>query len=933
MTSLSTFLKPTSGQAGNYLTAIVADTNGNILGICKDDTAPNIYLSPSYPQITVEAMDGDNAPIDNQVTGSTVIVVPTLIAANSDLTAGLIATKGTGGKNNTEYAFLYRFTGSFGADGSAYTYIQMPFYTIGGDVLVGPVEGSATVFSKIFSIAVSPDGNMYASYTNDNDPTHPLYGILLQYDANGSYQTSGPSGAGGDGTGAGFFMKVSDVNLNHVNQIACATGNILYCSKFDTTGAANSSISKVSGTTVTDITDNLATGGLGAVYIIGLACSSDGSILYAIDSFTPYKYNPTATAGSRWSILSMTGITIGTLSEIKCDSTGTYIMLSDISANRVYFSDDAGTTWQTDTPPFVNPIRSPVSISSPSPYRQYISYSNNVISGSGVYERMSTTVNTGSADFLLSKTSPTQMLTNTDGSKILFINGTSKLYYSTTFGNSFTELSNSGMSTITFSKIAATSDFSKILVQMADNELSMVTLGTNSYTLTTPTYGSGITAVSTTVPSLISVSSDGNMAIVQDVTDLTDPQSPVYQYNLWYSIQGAPFLYLGPVDHDDLSISSISISNEQQPYITIITSSGTVDQYQYNGTPLGYSIKSMTPANYSRLTGGAGGAADYIVSSTTGQVIFINVTTPSAGPPGVFVSTDYGGSFNLIVPTSLLISGGISRLACNSTGTTLMIQMNTGIYFIENVNPSTQAIGQLKFITSNTISAIASNANGGRQYFFNSTTGLTSRNATAAATPCFLEGTKILCKLQNNEVYLSVQNIKVGTLVKTSSGFKKVYKIGNSCIRNPGHSGRTMDRIYVCKKSVFPELTEDLFVTGYHSILVDELTKDELDKTMKINGQVFEADNKKCLMAGVSTKTEPWAQEGTFTIWHLSLEDEHPDTKFGVYSNGLLTETCSMNYMDYDSIFNFCKRKTHIPTFTGTPTQHTFNKSRLLVKG
>ena len=933
MTSLSTFLKPNSGQVGNYLTAIVADTNGNIIGICKDDTAPNIYLSPEYE---VSGLSVVMSPTDNQVMGSTVTSInATLIAANSDLTAGLIATKGTGGKNDTEYAFLYRFTGSFSSDGSTHTYTQMPFYTLGGDVMVGPVEGSATVFSKIFSIAVSPDGNMYASYTNDNDPTLALYGVLLQYDANGSYQTSGPSGAGGNGIGPGFFMKVSDVNLNHVNQIACATGNILYCSKFDTTGAANSSISKVSGTTVTDITDNLPTGGLGAAYIIGLACSSDGSILYAIDSFTPYKYNPTATAGSRWSILSMTGITIGTLSEIKCDPTGIYIMISDISANCVYFSDDAGTTWQTDYPPILQspPFYSPVSLSCPSPYRQYISYSNDVISGSGVYERMSTTVNTGSADFLLSKTSPTQMLTNTDGSKILFINGTSKLYYSTTFGNSFTELSNSGMSTITFSKIAATSDFSKILVQMADNELNMVTLGTNSYTLTTPTYQSGITAVSTTVPSLISVSSDGNMAIVQGVTDLTNALSPVYQYNLWYSIQGGPFLYLGPVDHDDSSISSILISSGQQPYITIITSSGTVDQYQYSGAPLGYSIKSMTPANYSRLTGVAGGAADYIVSSTSGQVIFINVTTPLAGPPGVFVSNDYGGSFNLIVPTSLLISGGISRLACNSTGTTLMIQMNTGIYFIENVNPSTQAIGQLKFITSNTITAIASNANGGRQYFFNSTSGLSSRNATAAATPCFLEGTKILCKLQNNEVYLSVQNIKVGTLVKTSSGFKKVYKIGNSCIRNPGHSGRTMDRIYVCKKSAFPELTEDLFVTGYHSILVDELTKEELDKTMKINGQVFEADNKKCLMAGVSTKTEPWAQEGTFTIWHLSLEDEHPDTKFGVYSNGLLTETCSMNYMDYDSIFNFCKRKTHIPTFTGTPTQHTFNKSRLLVKG
>jgi hypothetical protein len=106
-----------------------------------------------------------------------------------------------------------------------------------------------------------------------------------------------------------------------------------------------------------------------------------------------------------------------------------------------------------------------------------------------------------------------------------------------------------------------------------------------------------------------------------------------------------------------------------------------------------------------------------------------------------------------------------------------------------------------------------------------------------------------------------------------------------------------MDRLYVCRKENFPELTEDLFITGYHSILVDELTEGQQKRTLEINGQIFEADNKKCLMAALSEKAEPWTQEGTFTIWHLSLEDEDQETKFGVYSNGLLTETCSMDFM------------------------------------
>ena len=47
----------------------------------------------------------------------------------------------------------------------------------------------------------------------------------------------------------------------------------------------------------------------------------------------------------------------------------------------------------------------------------------------------------------------------------------------------------------------------------------------------------------------------------------------------------------------------------------------------------------------------------------------------------------------------------------------------------------------------------------------------------------------------------------------------------------------------------------------------------------------------------VDERAEPWASEGTYTIWHFALENEDIKMNYGVYANGLLVETCSINTM------------------------------------
>lgn len=165
--------------------------------------------------------------------------------------------------------------------------------------------------------------------------------------------------------------------------------------------------------------------------------------------------------------------------------------------------------------------------------------------------------------------------------------------------------------------------------------------------------------------------------------------------------------------------------------------------------------------------------------------------------------------------------------------------------------------------------------------------------------PCFLEGTTILCEVDSKETYVPVEQIRKGTLVKTSlDGFKKVEMIGHSTIKNPSTSERIQNRLYKCAKEVYPQLTDDLFITGCHSILVDELTEKQREDTKREVGRIFVTDRKYRLMACVDERAEPWQSEGTYTIWHFALEHTDSGMNYGVYANGgLVVETCSLRFL------------------------------------
>jgi len=141
---------------------------------------------------------------------------------------------------------------------------------------------------------------------------------------------------------------------------------------------------------------------------------------------------------------------------------------------------------------------------------------------------------------------------------------------------------------------------------------------------------------------------------------------------------------------------------------------------------------------------------------------------------------------------------------------------------------------------------------------------------------CFLEGSQILCLVDNEEKYLPIESIRRGTLVKTSmSGYKSVDMIGHSKIYNPANNLRSKNRLFKCSKENYPELTDDLIITGCHSILVDCLSSEEQrEQVIAVNGAAYGTENKYRFPACVDPRAVPYEKEGVFNVWHLALEHE-----------------------------------------------------------
>lgn len=162
---------------------------------------------------------------------------------------------------------------------------------------------------------------------------------------------------------------------------------------------------------------------------------------------------------------------------------------------------------------------------------------------------------------------------------------------------------------------------------------------------------------------------------------------------------------------------------------------------------------------------------------------------------------------------------------------------------------------------------------------------------------CFNEGTKILCLNKNlEEEYIPIENLRKGFFVKSfKHGYRKIDLIGkNHMINNPEDFNICM---YKMEKTETNGLLEDLIITGGHAILVDDLGnyKEENDKIFGGSTQII--DGKFLLISSISKDFIKLNNTNLYTYYHFVLENNgNDDERFGVWANGILTETPSKTY-------------------------------------
>jgi len=171
---------------------------------------------------------------------------------------------------------------------------------------------------------------------------------------------------------------------------------------------------------------------------------------------------------------------------------------------------------------------------------------------------------------------------------------------------------------------------------------------------------------------------------------------------------------------------------------------------------------------------------------------------------------------------------------------------------------------------------------------------------------CFKKNTLIttLCTSSKEEKHVPVQDLKVGDLVKTIHNYgeyRRVSHIKSSQILIPSHSNRIKDRLYVYDTIDFPELCENLIITGAHSILVPQLTELQRNSIMNDYGNIFVTDGNYRLPAYLDERAKMVDginlanDDKTVDIYHFSLESDDIHTNYGVFANGLLVECATIH--------------------------------------
>ena len=347
------------------------------------------------------------------------------------------------------------------------------------------------------------------------------------------------------------------------------------------------------------------------------------------------------------------------------------------------------------------------------------------------------------------------------------------------------------------------------------------------------------------------------------------------------------------------------VATDGGPYLRTVacnTSGSTVIVSLQSGSTYVYlSTDSMTTWNAVQIAGPSSYVFN-VVCNANATVLYAIVgpsTTPSGENSNIYTSTDSGSTWSML-PGSF--TAHWRTIICDSTGIKLYaVVSDVGLYIF---SPSTGTPQLLSSPSTVSFGPLATYSNGA-----NLLTGVMSTTYNYAVTypvpVCFKEGSTILCLVDATEVYVPIETIRKGMLVKTRlSGYVPVHSIGTTKLYNDVRAFHGKSHLYRCSTDRYPELTEDLILTGHHAILVSTLTDEQRALTIEIMGRIFVTEQQYRLIAMLDDRAHPFQEEGIFSIWHVALEHTDEFMNYGIYANGgLVVESTSKRMLrDYSGM-------------------------------
>ena len=371
---------------------------------------------------------------------------------------------------------------------------------------------------------------------------------------------------------------------------------------------------------------------------------------------------------------------------------------------------------------------------------------------------------------------------------------------------------------------------------------------------------------------------------------------------------------------------SISSSSNGQNLVVCYSDSSTL--YLSYSTNFGVTWSSSTISAIS-------GTTLRLCSSSTGQYVYFATTS------SVYLasSSNYGATFTYVSASTFLSE--CEDIACNDNGSKVVVAISAvggGIFRSSNYGVTWTASSIIDNTGSKVYNRISCDTTGNFLITFDTNGGLVYTSVNAGVTwsaesltslnsgsdifmspthmysivahygtgiytgvynlVCFKEDTKILCKVNDVEQYVPVQELRKGDLVKTlSSGYKAIEMIGWKEMNHVISSDRIPEQLYVCSTKKFPEATEDLVLTGAHSILVEKFVNTQEDQVNKYMKEVYITENRYRLPAFIDERTTVYEKEGLCNIYHFALENDSYYMNYGVYANGVLVESSSQRYL------------------------------------